>query len=159
MTEFSSDAPDVSLRFSPLAESAILVRIGAGEVIDPLVVDAVTSLTHAIDHAAVPGVIDVVPAYATILIAFDPGVTTGGDVEAVVREIAGRGLTGPDRDVRTVIIPVLYGGEFGPDLADMAEEIGLHPDDLVNGTPARITGSPLWDSPLAGPICSVCHRN
>lgn len=131
MTETDVAHPDQQLTFSPLAESAVLVRIGAGELIDPVIVDAVTSLTHAIDHASIAGVVDVVPAYATILIEFDAAITTGAEIEIVVRAIAERGFAGPDRDVRTVIIPVLYGGAFGPDLPEMADEIGLHPDDLV----------------------------
>jgi len=132
MTETQIAHSELRLTFSPLAESAVLVRIGAGELIDPVIVDAVTSLTHTIDHADLPGVVNVVPAYATILIEFDSDVTTGDDVEVAVREIAARGFAGPDRDVRTVIIPVMYGGEFGPDLPEMANEVGMHPDDLVH---------------------------
>lgn len=121
-----------ALTLTPLAESALLVRVGEGRAIDPAVVDMVTALTHALDGAEIEGVLDIVPAYCTILIEFDPALTDDRDVGARVLEIAAAGITGPDRDVRVVIVPVVYGGEFGPDLEEMAEELGLEPDDVVN---------------------------
>jgi KipI family sensor histidine kinase inhibitor len=120
-----------SLTVTPLAESALLVRLDEGEEIDPIVVDTVTALTHAIEQAEVAGIVDLVPAYCTILIEFDPAETDGETIEAAVRRIASEGVSGPEKDVRVVIIPVAYGGEHGPDLQEMAGEIGLPPDELV----------------------------
>jgi inhibitor of KinA len=122
---------DFPLTVTPLAESALLVRVGDGEQIDPDVVDAVTALTHAIDRNEIPGIIEVVPAYTTILVEFDAVETDGDRVEAAVRRIAAGGLSGPDREPRTVIIPVVYGGEFGPDLLEVATTLGLSPEDVV----------------------------
>jgi KipI family sensor histidine kinase inhibitor len=120
-----------TLAFAPLAESAVLVRIGDGEEVDPVVVDSVTALTHAIERAAIPGVVDLVPAYATILIEFDPAETDNELVEAAVRMIAASGVSAPEHQARVVIIPVSYGGAHGPDLEETARALGLTPDELV----------------------------
>lgn len=119
------------LTVTPLAESAVLVRVGDGEEVDPAVVDTVTALTHAIERERIPGVVDLVPAYATILIEFDPAETDNELIEAAVRRIAEADISGPDRETRTVIIPVAYGGEHGPDLEETASALGLAPDELV----------------------------
>lgn len=119
------------LSFAPLAEAALLVRAGDGRVIDAEVVDAVVALTHALDRAELKGVVDTVPSYSTILIEFDPLATDGDALEAAIRRIASSGISGPDRDARVVIIPVAYGGEYGPDLLDMASELGLSRDEVI----------------------------
>lgn len=131
MTTAMPVALDVDLHFSPLAESAVLIRIGEGIAIDPVVVDTVTALTHAIDRAVMHGITDVVPSYTTILIGFNPEETDHRRIEQAVREIAGSGLSAPDRETRVVIIPVVYGGEHGPDLNEMAAGVGLSSDEVV----------------------------
>jgi 5-oxoprolinase (ATP-hydrolysing) subunit B len=119
------------LTFTPLAESALLVRVGDGEEIEARVVDVVGALTRLIDQADVPGMIDVVPAYVTILISFDPEVTEGGAIESVVRGLAQSGVEATSDEPRTVIIPVAYGGAFGPDLPEVAASLALAPDKVV----------------------------
>lgn len=119
------------LTFTPLAESALLVCLGAGEQIDPIVVDAVTALTHALDAAAPIGLVDVVPAYCTILIEFDVALTDGDAIEAEVRAVVTAGIAKADREARVAIVPVLYGGERGPDLEHMAELVGLSAEEVA----------------------------
>lgn len=125
------DAPRFALSFAPLAESALLVRIGLGEAIDPEVVGAVTGLARALDAAALRGVTDVVPAYATVLIDFDPAETDGDTVADAVRAIVSGGFDDAAAETRTVIIPVAYGGEHGPDLEEMAGLVGLPPAEVA----------------------------
>lgn len=122
MTEFA-------LTFTPLAESALLVQLG--DEISPAIVDAVTALTRALDAASLPGVRDIVPAYTTILIEFDVELTDGDSIASTVRELAASERVGSTDDARIVIIPVQYGGEFGPDLETMADLVGLDPELVV----------------------------
>ena len=71
------------------------------------------------------------PAYCSVLIKFDPMSTTHEQVERAVRErIAGQDAQ-PATDRACVEIPVCYGGEFGPDLAPLAESRRLSVDDLI----------------------------
>ena len=55
---------------TPLAESALLVEMG--DELDPGVVARAAALAKAIDAAALPGVVDIVPAYTTVMVTFDP---------------------------------------------------------------------------------------
>lgn len=71
------------------------------------------------------GILNLHPAYASVLIDFDPRRLRYDLVEALVRE---RMVVLEERavsDARTVEIPVCYGGAFGPDLEDVARHTGL----------------------------------
>jgi inhibitor of KinA len=70
-----------------------------------------------------PGVSNLHPAYTSVLISFDPMRTTHAEMEAAVRKNAA--LDEPAADPRLIEIPVYYGGEFGPDLEDVAALTGL----------------------------------
>ncbi|MBZ5587927.1 MAG: 5-oxoprolinase subunit PxpB [Acidobacteriia bacterium] len=77
------------------------------------------------------GVTDLHPAYVSLLVSYDP---TVADREDVRRQVAER-LATADRfnlpDPRVVQIPVVYGGEWGPDLPEVATVSGLSPDEVV----------------------------
>jgi KipI family sensor histidine kinase inhibitor len=90
----------------------------------------------AVERAAIPGVIDIVPAYTTILVSFDPRQTDPATVMAQVEQAAATG-TGERATPREVTIPVVYGGEYGPDLDDVAAHTGLSIDEVI----ARHTGA------------------
>lgn len=79
----------------------------------------------------VRGILNLHPAYASLLIDFDPRLRTHGEVEDVVRERLESAGHAEDVPARTVEIPVCYGGEFGPDLEDVARHTGLEPGRVV----------------------------
>lgn len=118
--------PELTIR--PLAESGLLIELV--NVIDPAVVNRVVALTAALDAAQPPGLLDVVPSYRTILLAFDPGQTDGESLAAVVRQLAAESRAHEPAPGRLVTIPVVYGGPLGPDLADVAAHTGLADDDV-----------------------------
>ena len=102
--------------------------------------DAALALYAALRTAALPGVVDLVPAARTVLIRLDPAVTSPAEVE---KATAGLQVTGQHRvGTSTVEIPVRYDG---PDLAEVAERTGLSPDEVV----ALHTGS-RWTVAFAG---------
>jgi KipI family sensor histidine kinase inhibitor len=89
----------------------------------------VVRLTRGLD--GVRGVLNLHPAYASVLIDFDPRLRTHEQIELLVREcLAKPGMTAVEPQ-RTVEIPVRYGGEFGPDLEDVARHTGLAPERVV----------------------------
>ena len=96
--------------------------------------DAALALYAALRAARLPGVIDLVPAARTVLIRLDPTVTS----PAAVREATAALRPGvpPSPNAGSVEIPVVYDG---PDLAEVAERLGMTPDEVV----ARHTGAPM----------------
>lgn len=134
----------------PLAEDALLLRFGDG--IEVSINQRVHAAARALWSGDLPGILDIAPAYATLLVRFDPaewidaaGAHPFKRVAAALRAILDSGRRRDDRQKnavpareagRTIEVPVCYGGEYGPDLAAIAGHAGLAPDEIV----ARHTG-------------------
>ena len=59
----------VDFAIEPLAEDALLLRFGDG--IDATINARVHAAAHALRAVKLPGIIDIAPAYATLLVRFD----------------------------------------------------------------------------------------
>jgi KipI family sensor histidine kinase inhibitor len=95
---------------------------------------AVAHLTHGLTGAR--EVLNLHPAYASVLIDFDPRRYTHERIEALVRACM-EAPEPPGREPRHVEIAVAFGGECGPDLEDVARHTGLSCDEVI----ARFTGA------------------
>jgi KipI family sensor histidine kinase inhibitor len=78
------------------------------------------------------GLLNLHPAYASLLVEFDPRLRSHEEIEALVRERLDQEAAHPAADApRLVEIPVRYGGDCGPDLGDVARHTGLSPERVV----------------------------
>src|SRR5579863_3663164 len=77
------------------------------------------------------GILNLHPAFSTVLIDFDPRVRTHSEMDALLRDRLAVATHQPPPEPRTVEIPVCYGGEFGPDLNDVAGHCSLTPAQVV----------------------------
>ncbi|MCH8205624.1 MAG: carboxyltransferase domain-containing protein, partial [Chloroflexi bacterium] len=69
-------------RFLPAGDQALVVELG--DAIDPDLNRRVNNLMRAVEKANVPGVIDLVPTYRSLLIYYDPVATSAADLEAAL---------------------------------------------------------------------------
>ncbi|MFG3026514.1 allophanate hydrolase subunit 1 [Streptomyces sp. NPDC048254] len=83
------------------------------------------------------GVLDVVSGLESLLIEFDPLRTALQHVEYAARLLAREAASAPAHDpgrpraAREFAVPVVFDDESGPDLASVAEEVGLAPAEVV----------------------------
>jgi len=122
------------LRLQPMGDQALLVLFG--ERIDAELNDQVHQLAALIRGAGLPGVTDLVPAYASLAVHYEPGPwAERGQPFAVLGAELNRLWAGaaraPAPAPRRVRIPVCYGGAFGPDLAEVARHCRLSEAELV----------------------------
>jgi KipI family sensor histidine kinase inhibitor len=106
----------------PASDRSLLVSFG-----DAISLEAhrhVRRLVRAFDKLP-SGILNLHPAYASVLIDFDPRRRRYSEVEAFVRASAAVAEEQAAYETRTVEIPVCYGGAFGPDLEDVARHTGL----------------------------------
>jgi len=96
--------------------------------ISPAANAQVRGLTAAL--AGVRGILNLHPAFTSVLVEFDPRLVAHDAVEALVRERAGA-VTEAGEEGRPVEIPVHYGGDQGPDLEDVARHADLSVDAVV----------------------------
>lgn len=118
------------MKLEPLGDSAVVATLGSG--IDPGTLASVLACSEAIAAARGRGIVDVVAAYSTVTVFYDPAQfapSAGGAYAQVCRflESCGPrpGTRGRTPEARRVEIPVCYGGELGPDLGAVAERAGL----------------------------------
>jgi len=77
------------------------------------------------------GILNLHPAYASVLIDFDPRLRTHAEVEGLVHERMESASHVEPPTAGVVEIPVAYGGEHGPDLADVAAHSGLPAEQVI----------------------------
>lgn len=116
------------MEFRPASDSSLLISFG--ESISPDFHREVVRLLQALDTKP-PGVRNVHPAFASVLVDFDPRRYGHQQVEQLVRDRLTDWRNVPAEPVRTVEIPVCYGGESGPDLEDVARHCGLPSADVI----------------------------
>jgi inhibitor of KinA len=105
-------------RLIPLGDSAVLIQLG--EEIDPAVNRRVHALDARLRGFAIQGVIETVPAYASLLIHYDPLVLTYGEVSGWVAGEINKASEGFSKLGARIEVPVRYGGDGGPDLESVA---------------------------------------
>ncbi len=110
-------------------DAAMLVRLG--RLPGPTATRRVLALVDALDSTPPPGLIDVVPAYASVLIRFDPLLIESADMVSVLKSLLNRLGEKPLVNGRIINVPVHYGGDDGPDLVSVATLLGLTPEELV----------------------------
>lgn len=113
----------------PASDRSVLVSFG--ERIGLESHQGVAKLLRLIEAEPIAGVLNLHPAYCSLLITFDAKVWTHGDLERVLRQYLERMEDAPYSEPRLVEIGVCYGGEFGPDLDEVAALQGITPGQVI----------------------------
>ena len=116
-------------RFLPVGDTALTVEFG--EAIDPAINAAVTSLDRALAASEIPGIVETVPTYRSLLICYEPAELPYQALLRHLRELIAEGLGRTERTGRRWTVPVAYGAPFGEDLGEVAQSLHLSPDEVV----------------------------
>ena len=128
-------------RIAPVGDSAVLIEYGSD--IDPEVNARVYALAGQIDAASEPAVIELVPTYRSLLVHYNPLVNDYGEMLRFLEDLvsAGEDSPTPDAESNVIELPVVYGGEDGPDLEAVAQHAGLSTRQVIeihSGTGYRV---------------------
>jgi inhibitor of KinA len=128
----------------PLGDSALIVRIREQfEDAPEETQDEVLRVFQRLRNAAIPGVIELAPAYTSVAVFFDPvdvakaSGTSSEILDWLTLRIRGAAAGGPKRSwsrrspSRTVEIPVCYDSEFAPDLEEVARHAQISTEQVV----------------------------
>lgn len=118
-----------TLRILPLGDTALTVEFG--NAIDPEINEQVRSLHELLAKGAIGGVVESVPTYRSLLVYYRPEEILYDRIVPELQRLAASLEGIPRRPGETVEIPVLYGGEWGPDLGFVAVHTGLSADEVV----------------------------
>lgn len=124
----TSDSPATFPRIRNVAEHAVLVEFG--DSIDAAVHARVLDLDAALAAAPPPGFLEAVPAYASVLIRFDPLHTDHREVADAVRALMAQARAAR-RQPAVHEVGVCYEEDLAPDLQAVAAATGLSADAVI----------------------------
>ena len=111
-------------RLAATGDRCLIVELGdAAPAIQPL--------ADRLAELALPGVLDIVPALATVAVHFTPGALAPEDLAPRVAEVLAAPATWAAADARLIEVPVCYEAEFGPDLPAVAAACGCTPAEVL----------------------------
>ena len=113
-------------------EAALVVEFA--DDISPEANSRVHSLAHALAAHPLPGLAEAVPSYRSLLVQYDP---LRLERECLRRHIAAllsraAAAADPAPAPRLRVIPTVFGGEYGPDLAAVAELKGMDEGAVID---------------------------
>jgi KipI family sensor histidine kinase inhibitor len=119
----------VNVRFLAAGDTAVTVEFGDG--IDRALNDCVLRLSAQVRAANLPGVVETVPTFRSLLVHYDPLTTDSASLTVAIENLldSSRGAAQP---VKLWRIPACYAISHAPDLAEVAQRTGLSTVEIVD---------------------------
>ena len=116
-------------RFLPTGDTSVCVEFG--NEISEKINSEIRAFNILLNEEKIKGIIETVPTYRSIMVHYDPGVIPYRTLIGRLKALTGKmdKVEIPPSDV--LEIPVLYGGEMGPDLAFVAQNAGISEEEVV----------------------------
>jgi KipI family sensor histidine kinase inhibitor len=111
-------------------DSSILIQFGNS--IDPQINGKIAATVQLMREQHIEGVVDIIPAFCSLLINYDPRVISYDRMKTRMEQILSMEIAAGTRKKKVYQIPVCYGGSFGPDLDNIAEHAGLTPQEVID---------------------------
>lgn len=121
----------MKIQFQPLGDTGIQVRFGSD--ISEETNQEIRLFADYLKEQNIEGIIEWVPAYTTLTIFYRPDKVVYKDLCKKLEDIQNTLQKADDQSQSTIYeIPVLYGGEVGPDLSEVATHNGLTEDEVIS---------------------------
>jgi inhibitor of KinA len=115
--------------FRVMGDRALLVELG--DEVHPSVNRKVRELFLRLDRDSIKGVKELVPSYRSVMIVYAPFEITLPCLRERIERLLGDSYDSPLPEPRTLEVPVVYGGRFGPDLESVAAFHQISPEEVI----------------------------
>jgi inhibitor of KinA len=109
--------------FKPASDQSLLIYFG--QEITPAAHQRVRKMLHRLERDPIPGVRNLNPAYCSILVTFDALKLNHANLQEILQSYLDALDEVDLSEARELQIPTCYGGEYGPDLGEVAALRGL----------------------------------
>ena len=116
-------------RFATLSDRALVVHLG--DQMDTAMFRAVRSMSRQLEANPPAGMVEVVPAFTTVAIYYDPLCTSEAELTSHINGLESLLDSTAEPPPRVVEIPVCYGGEFGSDLEFVAKHARISTSEVI----------------------------
>ena len=117
------------IRILTAGDSSILVEFG--KVISPEINRKIAATVQLMKMQHIEGVVDIIPAFCSLLINYDPRVISYEEITERMQHLLKMDAKMDEGKKKVYEIPVCYGGEYGPDIANIAAHAGLTEEEVI----------------------------
>lgn len=111
----------------------------------------VHAVAQRLRAAQIRGIEGIVATFETLTVEFDPLEVDAFDLSELIRSWSPVAID-PAAAGRIVEIPVVYGGEFGPDLASVASHLELSEDEVIDRHSSHLWRVAFTGAPAGTPL-------
>ena len=102
-----------------------------GDEISREINEKVRRMALAVQAEAIEGIIETVPTYRSLLIIYNPVILPIEDLKERLKRMEKGLQQTPLPEPKLTRIPVVYGGNYGPDLEEVAKYLHASPEEVV----------------------------
>ncbi|WP_243643733.1 5-oxoprolinase subunit PxpB [Tepidibacillus fermentans] len=113
----------------PIGDKAITVKFG--DEISPEINGRVIAFAQYLSKQVVDGIIESVPTYTDVTIYYNPLILSYEEIKRRIQGWLNQKMTYQIENQRLIYLPVLYGGEYGPDLDYVANYHGIDREEVI----------------------------
>ena len=117
------------IRILTAGDSSLLVEFG--KEISPDINRKIAATVQLMKEQHIEGVVDIIPAFCSLLINYDPRVISYEEMKQRMQDLIRVDAKAEAGRKRVFEIPVCYGGEYGPDIANIAKNAGLSEKEVI----------------------------
>lgn len=117
-------------RINTSGDTAIVVEFE--DKIDPSINAKVKAFYEVLKAENIPGVVDIIPTYRSVLIHYSPLIIRYGEMMEKAERLLNRAGDIKAVDKKIFKIPVCYGGYYGQDLEDVAQHAGMTKEEVIS---------------------------
>lgn len=118
-----------NIKIRPAGDASLLIEFG--QEISPEINAKITATVQLMKEQHIEGVVDIIPAFCSLLINYDPRVLSYDELSKRMKRLLNIEIKAGETGRRVFEIPVCYGGQYGPDLANIAEHAGLTEEEVI----------------------------
>lgn len=123
-----SETPPIEARFLPSGDTALVVEFG--DRMDRHLSALVLNLRRRLRDAALEGVVEAVPTFRSLMVHYDPLLTSARQLETALAPLT-VDLEAAPQGGHHWVFPTCYEGDLAPDLDDVANATGLSTDEVI----------------------------
>lgn len=116
-------------RYHPAGDKGILVEFG--NTISKETNEKIGKMALGIEEAQLEGIGELVPTYCALMVYYDPLIWGFNQLVCQLKKIEGKLSSSYSFSPKIYLLPVSYGGEFGPDLEYVSRYNKLSPAEIV----------------------------